>query len=216
MSRIFAYGCSHTSGYALEGTPENPLPSRDRYSWAKILANLIDPKAKFYNYAKSGCSNKYIWHKILNQGILYNSDDLVVIMWTHENRYTKIESYDINHIDRGIIHIHPNSKEKWSKNFYQNMHSLVDCAFDFWLRFDHVSKYLPCKVIHTSAEKEKSIPRPTWVEGELHCPELWPTIYNETGDRAVDRSHMGINGHRLYAHKFYDYLKQHNLIRDKK
>lgn len=207
MNKIYAFGCSNTAGYGLDKTCPN------NYSWANVIANLIKPESEFINYAKSGCSNKYIWQKILNQNISYSEEDLVIIMWTYETRWTSFRSWDSRWPDHDVIHTMPTTDKKYARHFYENCFSLSDGSFDFWLRIDHISKTLPCKIINTTCVENIYIKKPDWVTASLHCPNLWSTIYDKTkNDRAEDKIHMGKSGHKMYAHKFYEYLKEENLL----
>ena len=75
--RFFAFGCSFT---------------RYRWpTWADIISVEI-PES--YNCGRSGAGNQYIFHSLIeaNQRYKFNSDDLVLIMWSsisREDRYVK-------------------------------------------------------------------------------------------------------------------------------
>jgi hypothetical protein len=73
--RFFAFGCSFT---------EYAWPT-----WADLLAKEIPD---YYNFGVSGVGNQFIFNKLMQANVRYkfNTDDLVIIMWTNcarEDRY---------------------------------------------------------------------------------------------------------------------------------
>lgn len=78
--RFFAFGCSFTA-------------SHDRPTWADIIGLEFD---QYQNWARGGMGNQYIFNSLIeaNQRNKFNSDDLVIIMWssiTREDRYVDHE-----------------------------------------------------------------------------------------------------------------------------
>lgn len=76
VKRFFAFGCSFTNY-------EYP-------TWADIIA--YDLEVDFYNYAKSGAGNQYIFNTIMQADSFYNfnEDDLIIVQWSsvsREDRY---------------------------------------------------------------------------------------------------------------------------------
>jgi hypothetical protein len=75
--RFFAFGCSMTDYW---------WPT-----WADIIGRQFD---EYYNFGRSGAGNTFIALQIAeaNQRYKFNSDDLIIVMWTsttREDRYVK-------------------------------------------------------------------------------------------------------------------------------
>lgn len=69
--RFFAFGCSFTN-----------------YKWA-TWADIIGQDIKeYYNYGLQGAGNHYIYNKLMEADCIhnFNSDDLVIVMWTKTDR----------------------------------------------------------------------------------------------------------------------------------
>ena len=81
MSRLVAFGCSHTYG---SGMPDSfNLNKPSNLAWSGILAQMLD--LEHVNLGWEGASNKRIWHQILHADL--NQDDIVVIQWTYTIRF---------------------------------------------------------------------------------------------------------------------------------
>lgn len=73
--RFFAFGCSFTFYHWM--------------TWADIIGSEIP---EYYNYAKPGCGNGYIFSSVIEANIrhTFTDDDLVIVMWSgvdREDRY---------------------------------------------------------------------------------------------------------------------------------
>lgn len=72
MSRLFTFGCSFTK--------------YDWPTWANIMAEHF--KYPFYNYARAGAGNFFIFNRLVHAVNKHNinSDDVIMIMWTSVTR----------------------------------------------------------------------------------------------------------------------------------
>jgi hypothetical protein len=197
MPRLIAYGCSHTFGQY--------LPSKD-LAWPRVFGEDLKDTYRYYNFARPGCSNKYIWFNVLSR-MDYRPSDLVVIMWTYEHRASIIDNDNPNHPDHNITSLGAHINTKQSKLYYKHIHNENDHGWDFWLRLDHISKTLPCTVIHTTCTKGPTIPKPNWVNADLHCPGLWEKMMEEY-PKAEDGEHAGEEAHRWFGKQFANYCKR--------
>ena len=81
MSRIVAFGCSHTYGYGLPDCKEQgDVPSK--YAFPSLVANAINKEV--LNKADGGASQKQIAATVLQTDIKTN--DIVIINWTDPTR----------------------------------------------------------------------------------------------------------------------------------
>ena len=119
MSRLFAFGCSHTYG---EGQVDclvnkkngNPSPTPSQYAWPALLGKKLDKEV--VNLGRGGASNRYISEAILNANI--QKDDVVVVLWTEINRSTVFRRSNIIR----STNIHPNYITKLAENYYKWIH----------------------------------------------------------------------------------------------
>jgi len=117
MSRLIAFGCSHTYGEGQvdclvnkETDKSSPTPSQ--YAWPALLGKKLDKEV--VNLGCGGASNRYISEAILNSNI--QKDDVVVVLWTEINRSTVFRHSNIS------VNIHPNYITKLAKNYYKWIH----------------------------------------------------------------------------------------------
>lgn len=113
MNRLITFGCSHTAGYS--------LPNRDKQVWGKIVSDHF--KRRFVNQGIHGASNKLICHQIKNFNFL--PDDLVIILWTYKDRYTKFLKKD-SFEGFNPTHTHPGDL---AKIYFKYLHSDYDADF---------------------------------------------------------------------------------------
>lgn len=92
--RFFVFGCSFTWYH---------WPT-----WANIL-HFDMPQSKFYNLAKPGGGNSFIYSQIIaaNQKYKFTSDDLVAVMWSTHGRE-----------DRYVNHCWETPGNIWTQNYY--------------------------------------------------------------------------------------------------
>lgn len=90
---LVTFGCSYTQGIGLEDVyPETSKISK--LAWPQKLADLIG--CTVTNLGWGGSSNKKILHNILKHD--YNTNDVVVVCWTHTDRWCIIKEDEISDI----------------------------------------------------------------------------------------------------------------------
>lgn len=96
--RFFAFGCSFTW--------------YNWYTWADAIAKDV-PES--YNYGRPGAGNQYIFSSIVEANIRhkFNSDDLVIVMWTGVDR----EDRYINNQWKSLGCIYHSAENFYDKNF---------------------------------------------------------------------------------------------------
>lgn len=124
MSRLIAFGCSHTQGCGCEDYLS---------AWPYILADKLGLDC--INEGVSGASGKEIAHRALNFD--YEKTDIVIIMWSHWTRTFRFTSYDkwyrkVNGDKTGIEYIGQwNEKSiNSSKIFFKYLYNRVDNGFE--------------------------------------------------------------------------------------
>jgi len=104
MTRLFAFGCSHTYGQALpdvwdyENNKEIMTQGPSKYAWPQILSDKLNLDCitdRFFRYRKCinlgspGASNKEVWFHIVNTE--FKKSDIVVILWPGRSRWCIIK-----------------------------------------------------------------------------------------------------------------------------
>lgn len=95
MPRLVTFGCSFTFGHGLPDCfdpPDGHGPIASVLGWPNMLANKLNREC--INLSKPGSGNKEILIKILNTKFL--PDDMVVVGWSHFNRYDFYRHTDEN------------------------------------------------------------------------------------------------------------------------
>ena len=76
--RLIAFGCSLTFGTGLECSDSKPSEK----SWPFLIARELGIEC--VNQARSGSSNKEIWHNVISFN--FQENDIVFIMWSYPER----------------------------------------------------------------------------------------------------------------------------------
>jgi len=120
MSRLIAFGCSHTYGVGLPDCYKlgKTLGTPSKLSWPQLVANELNYEC--VNLSEPGSSNKRITYNVSKFNFL--STDLVMILWTYPARHCIIK-------DNHIVDILPLTKGKLEKTYYKNFHTEKDNKF---------------------------------------------------------------------------------------
>ena len=152
---LITFGCSYTQGISLEDV--YPATSKiSKLAWPQKLADLIG--CTVTNLGWGGSSNKKILHNILKYD--YNTNDVVVVCWTHIDRWCIIKENEI--LDVGIWQW-PNSRKydgtsvkydfetkKRSQVFFEYLHDRNDMVLQmqrdmqlakYWLDKRNIKNY---------------------------------------------------------------------------
>ena len=218
MSRLVAFGCSHTYGEGLkdcwvpegenidgiEGPDAGKFPSK--YAWPQLLADKLNIEC--CNLGLPGTSNKFIWHNILNTHL--TKKDIVVILWTYhnrtcilknKNRYQRIMVSDINNPGR------PEQERSLAETFYENYYYDYNAIVESVGQINHIKSYLDNinvknyhLLINTSI-KEEAIPE--WNQVKLHPIKLRYDL-----PLAEDNKHPGEEANKILSNKIYTIICQ--------
>ena len=93
---LVAFGCSYTQGCGQEDVYPK-VPKKDyssKYAWPAQLADLLGCSVN--NLGLGGSSNKEILHTLLNYN--FEKEDVVVVCWSHIDRWCIIRENDIEKI----------------------------------------------------------------------------------------------------------------------
>ena len=237
--RLVAFGCSNTFGQALPDIWDhkknecifNQGPSK--YAWPQLLANKLDIEC--VNISKPGASNKEIWYNIVNTE--FKKNDIVIILWSHLNRYCFIQKNNILQLGTWIVIDQlrrwcSNQKQrKQAKAFFKHFYDEYDMLLDFYLRSNHIQSFLQDKVelvkhltiFKQAGGQEYPKGKQEWGERTFHIPSLpnfnWNKIKfspnlcmddfieEQYPSNALDGMHPGLETHKEFATSIYNEIK---------
>lgn len=165
MQRLITFGCSLTQGQALEKDIEY-----SELAWPFLLGQKLN--LSVVNCGKNGSSVKRIWWDIMNFD--FHSSDVVVILWTHINRWCIIKGDDSTNRYDGlpshewelprkgfwdpyegqsnrpaesiVTDVHHSMFNDLSKMWYKYFHDEYDMLQQTFLHINHADTYLKNKV----------------------------------------------------------------------
>lgn len=140
MSRLVAFGCSHTYGEGLYD-PQS--------AWPHILAQHY--KLECVNNGVPASSNKRILSNILNFD--FQPNDIVIIYWSHIERWTVFEKNKC----RNIL---PSQTDEVAKSYYKYVYSKFDSQIMFDMMIDYANLFLErknIKVYNFSVKPENTL-----------------------------------------------------------
>lgn len=186
MSRLIAFGCSHTFGVGLPDCYNRKKRISGKYpsklAWPQILADKLELKC--INLGEGGSSNKKILYRILSFD--FKQDDTVLVLWSYPIRTCIIED--------NIRDIMPGGSEAFDKMYYRHFFTERDNSFT-----DSVYKRLAYFYLNTRISVSKHL----LVEAESNslfnfAEKIYFDNYNKHG-RAMDGMHHHEKDHELFA-----------------
>jgi lysophospholipase L1-like esterase len=198
-SRLVTFGCSLTYGQGLKDCyvrKKNTLgDSPSNYAWPSILSAKVGVDC--VNLSEPGSSNKRICHRILNTD--FQKNDIVVINWSHPERFCCITEND-------ILDIAPWKKDKISKRFY-SIFVDADLLIDSNNRIRLSRLYLDKKGItnfHLISDKKNHK-----LDADNKLIVLAPSIQEirKSYPRALDLIHPNEEAHAHFAQEIYNEIK---------
>jgi len=202
MSRLIAFGCSHTYGHSLEDChiePNMPGPLPSQFAWPQLLANRMNTTA--INNSLSGTSNLHILWRILN--FKFNQDDICVVQWTHFGRtpltrltYDSLEKeWLADNYDKALmLQIEETQPEHLGLRNYLIMH--------------HAYMYLTLnKIKHIFISSTDDLIRYK-IPPALSISTLREKIKFTRLDLALDKQHAGPKSHVLLAYLLYNTINE--------
>lgn len=195
MQRVIFFGCSNTYGYGLDDCwPDYDSPP-SKLGWAYTMANEM--QKEYVNKAIPGSSNKLICHQILNTK--FKPTDTVIILWTFPDRTTILSN------NKKFKHLYGNKLEDPEADaYYKLLYTDYDSNFMFQLYVDCANNYLNrCGVTlyQTVTRKEHE-----FVLDNVSSVPVYFAEYEKYFDKAVDKSHLGVDGNVAFASDFLKYI----------
>lgn len=193
MTRLVAFGCSLTFGQSLvDNHPDNDYPSE--HAWPNVLAKKLNMVC--VNNGKPGASNKQIAWNI--QNFEFHKDDVVVILWSHPDRYCIIEHDSIRQL--GIW-------QPENIDFFKNFHNEYDMLIDMHTRIQYAELFLAkkdikCFHLHPTGKYKMNF---SWFD--IPVLDLYFNEIRTKYQLAENNHHPGIDAHCVFADKIYNLIK---------
>jgi lysophospholipase L1-like esterase len=193
MNKLVAFGCSYTQGHGLD---------HKDLAWPAVLANLMQRGCN--NQAQNGSSNLKILTKILEHE--FNSQDLVVVMWTVPERDMLImqDGYSRN-IGAWV-------KDSVVKHWIKT-HGPSDLNFRSWLYIHHAWTHLSSKNLNfaffTNESPYESFfsQQPSWCS-HIEFDQNKLVEYVQEHGVAADGVHPSAKCHEKFATKVFGELAE--------
>lgn len=224
MSRLIAFGCSLTQGQALE---ENI--SYSKLSWPYKLAEIM--QLDCVNAGQNGASAKKIWFNILN--FEFQADDIVVILWTHMDRWCIItRDTDTTHDSKTEWDIYPDIKQDYRQNtgqtlininpnfseedtlmylWYENFHDEYDMDLQYYLHVAHANNWLKDRVKNIYNLKASELNRQAFFN-EVDFLKTNINYIRRQHPKALDNHHPGPLAMEKFAEYVYQEIQNKNYL----
>tara|TARA_B100000035_G_scaffold312040_1_gene322698 strand:+ start:3303 stop:3983 length:681 start_codon:yes stop_codon:yes gene_type:complete len=225
MSRLITFGCSLTQGQALEENVEF-----SKLSWPYVLANKLNRTC--VNNGENGASAKRIWYNILETK--FEPDDIVVILWTHMDRWCIIYEDHRGDIDYQDWDIYADEKEKYRnttsktnvgmKNlnpgnyneedklmhlWYEHFHTELDMTLQYYLHVVHANTWLNNRVSKVYNLKASEPDRVAFFNDVPFLKTDMDTMRNNY-PKALDNHHPGPLAMENFAESIYQEMHNKN------
>jgi len=197
-SRIITFGCSNTFGQGLSDCLHaKPGDKASKLAWPSVLGRLYNRPV--VNCAIPGASNLEILYTIANTKI--TATDLVIVLWTHLERWTKINNGKCMQIGTWRI---GKEKKPVSATYYKYIQS--ECTDKFLYpviirEADRIIKQTNTKNYHIELYKTNLFP--------FTCLDIDMVKLRKIYPLAEDKNHIGLLAHEHLARKIYE---QTNLL----
>lgn len=231
MSTLFTFGCSYTMDFN-----DNLIPAYTQFrefredknfpnSWPKLLAKNLNFDLK--NYGIGGVGNQVIINNISQKSNEFKKGDIVVIGWTHIERFKWIDY--INHcwvnmgpgsFDKKIGYI---TEDTLLEILHNRTHILqFDDIYYFMNIMDELAKSVGFEVYYWSVEKNLiyNLPKELKRQKKYLCAKhvkednsFFNLVYYcggrrifEETDNLINDAHQGESGHRVQAELIYNHI----------
>lgn len=197
MSRLIAFGCSHTYGVGLsdcwDGDGVGDLPP-SKFAWPQLLADMLDLEC--VNASNYGASNREIWWNIINFPL--DKTDKIVVQWTYPNRDCIINSNgDIEQLtvwsDNDVV-----------KKFVALTHDDYDKSIESHTYIQHANM-LVSGMYNFTTDIRRISPFPHWQTVDI-VYDMNP-LYVKC-NKAIDGGHGDSEFHKKLAQEYYNILCQ--------
>jgi|TARA_B110000208_G_scaffold191739_1_gene259868 lysophospholipase L1-like esterase len=202
MTRLIAFGCSHTQGQGLSDTidPNNTsirsntgCPSK--FAWPQLIANELNLEC--INLGVPSGSNKLITGLVSD--FEFKAGDICAILWTHYDRWAIFRK------DKDSIPVLPTGVTEHSKNYYRYMYHEYDHYLMNTMMFRYINLHLEKLGIKTYNFSVQYNYTPTEVqEFMLETPSIKSLrpLY-----ACADGSHLNDQGQQILANTMLKYFK---------
>ena len=203
MSRLVVFGCSLAYGVGLPDCWPN-ISKPSKFCWPELVAQTMN--RELVNKSAPGSSNKGIWYTISK--FKFESDDVVIISWSYPNRYSIINNpWDIRNLHNNL------TEDTASMAFYEHLYSYYDTIVMSKLYADDANKILIEKnipVYNLTVEKHYRY----LTLGQHNTVPLYMGEYEESYPKALDKDHLGLDGHKVFAADFMNYIGVKHTLTD--
>lgn len=206
MSRLLAFGCSHTYGHGLVDCYNKKTNSAgetpSKYAWPQLVANNLNLDC--INLSNPGASNKEIWWTITKQK--YLSTDTVVILWSYPHRSAIIHNNnDVQQLGYGF-------SDKPSKQFTKFTSMTVsdyNFSIDSWMYIEFSNKILAdrkVKKIYNFVINYEvyNLAQPNWLTTEIMLDAYEFVL---PVDLALDNNHPGQTSNKDFSQRVTSIIK---------
>lgn len=215
MSRLIAFGCSHTYGHGLEDcilADNLPGPVASKFSWPNHLGNMLGRET--INMSRPGASNLEILYNILKFN--FQPTDIVTILWTDTARdliFADIDpaiNYNLDFFPIGSWMTKENDGidvEAWL-----SIHTDYDLLIRSFMQIHYAEQYLKNNNIRNYSffnDSDSMIPKiPSFLKFEnLYDTQLWHIMFS-LYDKALDGCHPGPTAHQKIAEEIYKHINE--------
>ena len=207
MSKLITFGCSLTEGRGVD--------NKSVESWPAVLSNHLN--LDLDNKGKSGSSNKQIWLNVLNYN-QYEKNDLVIILWSHNTRYTIIKNikdpfckknFTFNPVwVKGKKYV-----DKWDA-YYKHIYDEQDMQLELCSKMNHIDLYLKhklnCKNVVHLIQNEFTKLDVIW--SDIKIPNIYMAQYGKKYPLGNDKVHPGKEAYYNFAKDLFDWIKNENIF----
>ena len=206
MSRLVAFGCSHTRGQGLSDVPDpkfvgpdfDPTVKSD-FAWPQLLSNKLNIEC--INCGVSGASNKLI--TALVSDFNFKIDDICVILWSYNPRWTLFFNESTN------ISIIPGKDKPLTKSYYKHLYNEYDHKVMNTMMFRYINLHLEklgIKTYNFSVDYEQ-------------CPDEIKEFVLETPSIRKDLvplytsfngTHLNEEGQQVLTNYMLEYIEEYN------
>lgn len=210
MSRLVAFGCSHTAGTGLSDLAEGDYYGVSKLSWPYRCGAYLDIPA--VNMARAGADNAHIANRI--RMFEFDPDDTVVVMWTHYQRVCQLTPD--GHFTKTLNIPNDFSVKSREAIYYTEYYAEYDAQLRTSLIIfaaDAMIKKHTNRVIHVAAFRHKTTenflpvdaPDLFPIYNNINFPLLYFPVHDHEYEHCPD-GHLGALGNDEFGWKLASYI----------
>ena len=200
MTRLITFGCSLTHGEGVESWE----------AWPSLLAEYN--RFKLVNCGEPGASAKRIWWNIVNFDL--QPSDVVVILWTHMDRWSIIKKDDLTDWDiypetrkkyLNNTNFTPNNRDKLMHIWYEHIHDEWDMTQQYYLHVEHANLWLThrCNRVYnlrTNSKRSTHFSTVDFLNSDIER-------IRSRHPKGSDNHHPGASAHREFAESVWQEMR---------